>query len=203
VSLMQAALDLQAESLVSWLNAREAPADVGARRNIAGWYYPAPYGVYATRDGALALSLAALPQLADALDEPRLRSFSEKDAWSRRDQIADLIAQRLQGRATAEWISRLESGGIWHARVQAYSDIIDDPQVNHMRALVRVAGGGETGEPVTLLNHALRYDREAAAVGLPPQRLGAQTREVLEELGLDPEEIAALAERGVIRLDDR
>jgi crotonobetainyl-CoA:carnitine CoA-transferase CaiB-like acyl-CoA transferase len=48
-SLMQAALDLQAESLVAWLNAPKRPASVNARQHIAGWYYPAPYGVYATR----------------------------------------------------------------------------------------------------------------------------------------------------------
>src|SRR6478672_11753933 len=56
-SLMQAALDLQAESLVAWLNAANRPATVSARQHIAGWYYPAPYGVYATFDGHVAVSL--------------------------------------------------------------------------------------------------------------------------------------------------
>src|SRR5262249_60321358 len=36
-SLMQAALDLQAESLVAWLNAAKPPASVNARQHIAGW----------------------------------------------------------------------------------------------------------------------------------------------------------------------
>src|SRR5262252_1501015 len=48
-SLMQSALDLQAESLVGWLNAAEKPP-VHAPRHVGGWYYAAPYGVYATAD---------------------------------------------------------------------------------------------------------------------------------------------------------
>src|SRR5262249_10125235 len=44
VSLMQAALDLQVESLVAWLNAPQRPASVGAYRHVGGWYYAAPYG---------------------------------------------------------------------------------------------------------------------------------------------------------------
>ena len=59
-SLMQAALDLQAESLVAWANAPVRPPVTQAFRQVAGWYYAAPYGVYATQDGHLALSLTPL-----------------------------------------------------------------------------------------------------------------------------------------------
>src|SRR5262249_56801117 len=62
-SLMQAALDLQVESLTAWLNAANRPASVCARAHIAGWYYPAPYGVYPTRPRHLRLSLCPLRPL--------------------------------------------------------------------------------------------------------------------------------------------
>src|SRR5262249_59133195 len=80
-SLMQAALDLQVESLTAWLNAANRPASVCARAHIAGWYYPAPYGVYATRNGHIAISLCPLRKLAEVIDEPRLASFSDADPW--------------------------------------------------------------------------------------------------------------------------
>ncbi len=201
-SLMQAALDLQAESLTAWLNATPRPASVSAHRHIAGWYYPAPYGVYATRDGHIAVSLCPLPALAEAIDEPRLNSFSDKDAWSRQDEIGDLIAARLKTKATEEWRARMGEAQIWHARVQGYDDILADPQVRHMQALVTARGGGESAAPLTLVNHPVRYDGEAATIRLPPQRLGAQTREVLAELGFAPAEIAALARDGVVRVDE-
>jgi len=201
-SLMQAALDLQAESLVAWLNAANRPATVNARQHIAGWYYPAPYGVYATFDGHVAVSLCPLQALADIIAEPRLASFSDKDAWTRQDEIGELIAARLKTKTTEDWSRRMEQAQIWHARVQDYADLAQDPQVKHMEALVTVEGAGETGAPVTLVNHPVRYDGEAAAIRLPPQQLGAQTREVLAEIGLGAAEIAALARDGVVRVDE-
>lgn len=201
-SLMQAALDIQAESLVAWMNAPQKPDNVSAFKHVAGWYYAAPYGVYATKDGHLALSLSPLKEIAKIVEEPQLEAFSEKDSWTRQDEISELIAAKLKTRPTADWIARMEPAKIWHARVQDYAAIMQDPQVKHMQSLVTVPGAGDSKAPVTLVNHPLRYDGQAAEVKLPPQRLGAQTAEVLGELGLSGADIDALAKEGVIRLAD-
>jgi crotonobetainyl-CoA:carnitine CoA-transferase CaiB-like acyl-CoA transferase len=202
-NLMQAALDLQAESLTAWLNAAKRPESVSARAHIAGWYYPAPYGIYATSNGHIAVSLCPLRTLADVIEEPRLAAFSDEDAWDRQDEIAETIAARLKSKATEEWIERMERAQIWHACVRGYAEIAGDLQVKHMQALVTAQGAGESGTPLTLVNHPVRYDGEAAAIRLPPQPLGAQTEEVLAELGLDATEIAALARDGVVRIGER
>jgi crotonobetainyl-CoA:carnitine CoA-transferase CaiB-like acyl-CoA transferase len=199
-SLMQAALDLQAESLVAWLNAAPKPAAIHAHAHVAGWHYAAPYGVYATSDGHLALSLSPLGALAEVLREPKLATYAEKDTWTKQDEIGGLIAQALAAATTAQWVARLEPLKIWHAPVQGYREVAADPQVGHMQSLVTVPGAGDTGAPVTLLNHPVLYDGQTAAVRLPPQPLGAQTREVLCEIGLTAAEIASLAEARVIKL---
>ncbi len=199
-SLMQTALDLQAESLTAWLNAPERPKKINAFKHVGGWYYAAPYGVYETQDGYLALSLAPLPTIAEIVEEPALTAYSEKDTWTRQDEITDLIAAKFRQKPTAEWVKRLEAQKVWHAPVQDYAAILDDPQVAHMQSLVTLPGGGPTGKPVTLVNHPVRYDGEAAEIRLPPQRLGAQTRDVLQELGLGDDEIKSLADKGVVKL---
>jgi crotonobetainyl-CoA:carnitine CoA-transferase CaiB-like acyl-CoA transferase len=199
-SLMQSALDLQAESLVAWLNAPTKPAAIHSPAHVAGWYYAAPYGVYATSDGYLALSLSPLAALAEALDEPRLNAYAGKDSWTRQDEISGLIAEALKGATTAQWMARMEPLKIWHAPVQGYEEIATDPQVKHMQSLLTVPGGGDTQTAVTLVNHPVLYDGKAAEVRLPPQPLGAQTREVLMEIGLASAEIEALAGEKVVKL---
>jgi crotonobetainyl-CoA:carnitine CoA-transferase CaiB-like acyl-CoA transferase len=69
-----------------------------------------------------------------------------------------------------------------------------------MGSLVTVPGAGGGGAPVMLVNHPVRYDGEAAEVRLPPQRLGAQTADILGELGLGADEIAAMARDGIVKL---
>jgi crotonobetainyl-CoA:carnitine CoA-transferase CaiB-like acyl-CoA transferase len=199
-SLMQSALDLQAESLVAWANAAVKPPGPQAYRHVAGWYFAAPYGVYATKDGHLALSLTPLAALAEALAEPRLTAYSDRETWTKQDEIGALIGARLATAATAAWVARMEPLKIWHAPVQDYAAIVADPQVRHMQSLMTVEGAGETGAPVTLVNHPVLYDGKTATVRLPPQPLGAQTTEVLLELGLGEAEIDALATASVIAL---
>jgi len=197
---MQAALDLQAESLVGWLNSEKKP-DERSPRHIAAWYYSAPYGVYATRDGHLAISITPLKLLSEALEDPRLLRFTLEETWdpARKEAICDLIAETIRTRETDHWISRMQPLKIWHARVQGYADIVADPQVQHMKCIVTAPGAGKDGKPVTLVNHPVRYDGQAAEVHLPPQPLGGQTEDVLAELGFGAAEIEALERDGVVR----
>lgn len=199
-SLMQSALDLQAESLVAWINGTSKPPGPQAFRHVAGWYFAAPYGVYATSDGHMAISLSPLSALAKAIDEPRLAAYDDKDSWMKQDEITELIGRRIATAPAAEWAARMEPLKIWYAPVQGYAEIIEDPQVRHMKSLVTVEGAGETHAPVTLVNHPVLYDGETAEVHLPPQQLGAQTAEVLQELGLSETEIAALARDKTVTL---
>ena len=199
-SLMHAALDLQAESFVAWLNAPVKPVRHNAPQHVAGWYYSAPYGVYATKDGHLAVSIAPLTLIAEALDAPHIARWTDANSWSRKEEIGDEIAAVLRQRPTGEWIARLEALKIWHAPVQGYAEIAGDPAVSHGRALVAGKGAGRSGAPGTLVNHPVQYDGQVAEMRLPPQPLGGQNGEVLAELGYSAAEIAALAKDGVVRL---
>src|SRR5262249_43483052 len=139
-----------------------------------------------------------LPSLAEAIEEPRLAAFSDRDAWVRQDEIGEIVAARLKAKTTEEWSRAMERAQIWHARVQGYAELVEDAQIKHMQALVTMPGAGESGTPVRLVNHPVRYDGEAAEIRLAPQRLGAHSKEVLAELGFAAGEIAALAREGVI-----
>ena len=191
-NLMQSVLDLQAESLTAWLNMPKRPDNVHAPGHVAGWYYPAPYGVYATKDGYLAISLSPMELLAEVMEEPELAHFTGDAPWTRRDELQALVSKTAVKKTNAEWMAVMEARAVWHAPVNDYSSLMDDPQVKHAQCFVTMKGAGPEGDELTFLNHPLRYDGQAAEIALPPQPLGAQTTEILQELGYDTAQIEAL-----------
>ncbi len=195
VSLLSAAIDLQMESFTCYLNG-ERPDDVRQPGPIAGWYYGAPYGIYATKDGHLAISLGSLDALGDALGIPADQRVPDHEAYRRREQATDVIAANLAQRTTAECVGLLEARGIWHAAVNDYADVVADPQVAHNKNFRTV--NGATGSPITLVSHPVRYDGEVPEVRLPPQKLGAQSEEILRELGYDAGQFEALCAKGAV-----
>ena len=196
VSLSQAALDLQGESITAWVNGArtESPR---APAGIAAWFSPGPYGIHATADGHIALSLSPLKSLADALETPALAAFSSDETFARREEITLQVAEALKTRTTAEWLPRLDIAQVWYAVVQDYDALMDDPQLKHLGAFETLEGAG--GVPVTLLKHPVRYDGELPQVRLVPQELGAQTREILGEAGYTEAEITSLESRNIVR----
>ena len=195
VNLLSAAIDLQNESFTCYLNGPR-PASVTPHAFSGGWYFAAPYGIFPTADGHLAISLTSLKTLAAALAAPPVAEFTQAEEYDRRDEINALVADALQQRSNAAWAEILTRHKIWHSPVNDYASVVQDPQVVHNRSFVTVRGA--TGTPITLVNHPVKYDGKSPEVRLPPQPMGAQTDEILAELGYSAAEIATLEENGVI-----
>jgi crotonobetainyl-CoA:carnitine CoA-transferase CaiB-like acyl-CoA transferase len=195
VNLLSAALDLQQESLTCYMNG-EPPDDIRQPEHVSGWYFSAPYGIYATRDGHVAISLGSLDVLGDALNLPREQRVPDSEAFTRRDEVTTAIAANVAKRTTAECVEILATRGIWHAPVNDYSKLADDPQIVHNRSFQTVPGA--TGTPITFVSHPIQYDGQVPQVRLPPQKLGAQSEDILIELGYDNTAIRSFYNAGAI-----
>ena len=198
VNLLSAALDLQMESIVAYLNGPRSGGTT-APAPIAGWYYQAPYGIYQAADGHLAISITGLANLGEALGSAEVAAFDDSEQFSKRDEIAQAVARAVAGRPLSELTEAMRARDIWHMPVGDYEDVARDPQVIHNESLMTIESA--SGAEVVLLNHPNRFDGEAASPRLPPQPLGAQTAEILQDLGYAPGEIEALENAGVVKVD--
>jgi crotonobetainyl-CoA:carnitine CoA-transferase CaiB-like acyl-CoA transferase len=125
VSLLESVLDLQFEVLTTHLNdGGRAPQRSSV--NNAHAYLGAPYGIYATADGYLALAMGSVITLGQLLECPALTEFADPQSWfSQRDTIKSILVDHLRTRPTADWLARLEPADYWCADVLTWRQLLD------------------------------------------------------------------------------
>jgi crotonobetainyl-CoA:carnitine CoA-transferase CaiB-like acyl-CoA transferase len=89
---------------------------------IAGWYHGAPYAIYATRAGHIALSLGSLDVLADTMELSADQRVPDNETYRRRDEATAAIVANPAKPTTSECLTLLEARGIWHAPINDYAD---------------------------------------------------------------------------------
>ncbi|HTX66961.1 MAG TPA: CoA transferase [Opitutaceae bacterium] len=123
VNLLESVLDLQFEVLTTFLNDGGRAPQRSAIHN-AHAYLGAPYGIYATADGFLALAMGSVTKLGELLELPALAAYADPGTWfTRRDEIKRLIAGHLPTRPTRHWLARLEPADYWCAEVLTWAQL--------------------------------------------------------------------------------
>ena len=125
VSLLESILDFQFEVLTTYLNdGGQLPQR--STINNAHAYLAAPYGIYETADGYLALAMGSIPVLGDLLSCPPLLAYPDSETWfSQRDEIKQILVDHLKTQTTAHWLGILEPKDIWCADVLTWDRLME------------------------------------------------------------------------------
>lgn len=120
VSLLESILDLQFEVITTHLNDGGKAPQRSAVCN-AHAYLGAPYGVYPTTDGHLALAMGSPIILGELLGCPALGIYQNPRTWfDQRDEIKAILRDHLASQPTAYWLAILEPADIWCADVLSW-----------------------------------------------------------------------------------
>jgi crotonobetainyl-CoA:carnitine CoA-transferase CaiB-like acyl-CoA transferase len=195
VSLLNTAVALQCQELAAFLNSgrrfQRSQAGVGAA------WLSAPFGVYRTADGHLALAMGSLAVLGELLGLPELAGYDTPErAWAERDHTYRILAGRLGERTTREWLELLASRDVWCAPVQSFEEVVADPQVAHNELLATVDYPG-LGE-VRVVGMPARFSQTPGTIRLGPPTVGQHTDEILGALGYGAEEVRRLRQEGCV-----
>ena len=180
---------------------RDEPEGLGARGHSA------LSSLYAGNDdGGNGWLFLHCPQEGDWTNLTNLREFYHlasdprfNTAEARQDndgELAQELANIFTGKSREEWVSLLNAGSVSAAKNVALPDYRDDPYVRQAGLIVTRdhPGQGSTDH----LGPTARLSGTPLRLGRPTPMLGAETNEILQEIGLSPEEIEALIASGVV-----
>jgi crotonobetainyl-CoA:carnitine CoA-transferase CaiB-like acyl-CoA transferase len=137
-SLMEVLADLQFELLTTWLNDGGRMPKRSAQ-NPAHAYLAAPYGIYATADGHVAIAMGKLDILAKitGLDA----DTAGLDPFAARDRIKAGLAAALATKPTSVWMDAFIAADIWAAPVMDWRDLMGTGVMETLDMLQEVERG--------------------------------------------------------------
>jgi crotonobetainyl-CoA:carnitine CoA-transferase CaiB-like acyl-CoA transferase len=196
-SLLETAIGYSSWTSAGWLADHEEPTRQGSRhrQNV-------PYQRMQTQDGYLMVGAGNQPiweRCARALGHPEWiadpRYANRAKRMAHRAELEREMEAVLATGTTEHWVQVLDEAGVPCGPVYTYAQLFADPQVQH-RGLIVYAPDDELGE----VPHIRTPIRMASGVNVrfTAPRLGQHNADVLGELGIGPERLAALRAKSVL-----
>jgi len=164
----------------------------------------APYEAFETADGWITIGAANQTNWlrllkaigADALaEDPRFAL--NRDRMANRQALAATLAPIFRAQSSAEWLARLEAGGVPAGLVLDVNAMHRDPQTQAREMVVEV-DHPRVGRMKTL-GLPVKFSDTPGRVHGPAPLLGEHSRAILAEAGYTAEEIDSLITRGIVR----
>ena len=188
-------LDFQA---ARWLMNQDVALQVGNEHPTS-----VPTNRYLTQDGAVNIAVAGNEtwhRLCDALNKPEWSKNSEyatnADRAKSRDYLNAKISDIICKKTSAEWVEILTEAGVPCGPIYKIDEMFADPQVQHLGIAqpLNTIPFGDTyalGQPINL-------ERTPSKLAVSPPTRGQHTLEILQEIGIDSNEIKILKGKHVI-----
>jgi crotonobetainyl-CoA:carnitine CoA-transferase CaiB-like acyl-CoA transferase len=177
----------------------------GHEPGLLGTHSPtfAPYGGFRTRDGWLIMAGAGSEDMwqrcCRTLDLDALVGnpmfIDNASRVQHRDELTARIEEVLITQTSSYWLERLQQAGIPAAEVQGLGRVLSGAQVEALGSIQSLVH--DKAGPYRVIGAPFRLDGAVPEYPRPSPDLGADTRAVLSDVGLTPDEIDGLVEAGV------
>jgi crotonobetainyl-CoA:carnitine CoA-transferase CaiB-like acyl-CoA transferase len=201
VTMLQAALDLQGEPFLTYLNGETEQLE-RANVPLSSTYARAPTGIYPTRDGHIAFTAStpsSLEDLSQVLGSPDILKpylAPDVDTLAEREAIYNTVAGCTRERTTSDLVDACREARLWCAPVLTYAELLDDPVVQQVDPVAEV--DHRDAGTLRVLKHPIRYGSGDAEIGSVAPDVGEHTTAILGELGYEASSIEQLRTDGVV-----
>jgi len=181
VSLLESVLDFQFEVLTTYLNDGGKSPERSSVNN-AHAYLGAPYGIYRTSDGFLALAMGSVTTLGRLLGCAPMEAYNDPQTWfTQRDAIKRLLAAHLASQTTEHWLAVLEPAGYWCSDVLTWSKLMASEPFQVLEMVQDVVC--RSGAVLRTTRCPIRIDGELFKSAKPAPAIGEHTDRIREEFG--------------------
>ncbi|MDG1378277.1 MAG: CaiB/BaiF CoA-transferase family protein [Yoonia sp.] len=160
-----------------------------------------PTGVFKTSDGYMNLAVTGnniWAKFCNVMDRP---DWSENPHYAtaparseHRDALGAEIDAITSQRTTADWIDLFTTAGVPAGEINDIGQVFANPQVRHL-GLAQKYTSQERGE-TELVGQPILMSRTPSHIAAPPPKAGQHSEDLLTEIGLSKEEIAAMKASG-------
>jgi crotonobetainyl-CoA:carnitine CoA-transferase CaiB-like acyl-CoA transferase len=194
LDLFSCAISAQQQELTYYLNHGSVPPRPA--ENHGSIWATAPFGIYPTADGHIAIAMTPCPVVGRALDMPELAAYDTNALMLEyRSQIYQALTAKLTTGPTAQWLEALLAQDVWCAPVQTYDELLTDPQAQHNEVFWEVPiGNGDTS--FRTVASPFTFSRTPAAIHRGVPDLGAHTAEILGEAAGASDEAGTAVDSG-------
>lgn len=195
VNLFSTAIALQCQELTAFMNIGKPWQR--SQEGVSSPWLEAPYGIYETADGYMAISMNSLTIIGEVVGDPSLAEFDDPElAYRHRDLVKARLQSHIREETTAHWLQAMAAHDLWCAPVQSFDDLMNDPQVAH-NELIQTVKHPVAGD-VKVVGVPMRFSETPGTIRRGPPGVGEHTDEVLAALGYGASAIADLRQEGVI-----
>jgi crotonobetainyl-CoA:carnitine CoA-transferase CaiB-like acyl-CoA transferase len=194
------------ESTIAWLANQASNHLVGGLvPGRMGNQHPniTPYETYTTADGEIAVAVGSerqWPRFCAAIDRPALaddpRFVDNAARLAHRAELRQLLVEIFAAGPSAAWLARLEAAEVPCGPINDLAAVFRDPQVVARRMVETVEH--PTIGPVRVTGVPYKLSATPGSVRTPPPLLGEHSDALLEWLGYDAAEVAAMREAKVV-----
>jgi CoA:oxalate CoA-transferase len=177
ISLMESLLDFQFELLTTYYTNSQPPQR--SYHNNGHPLLSAPYGIYKTTNGYIALAMMDIHALAGSIECKVLKEFSKEQVFAERDKIKAILAEHLCSRSTEHWLTRLQQDGLWAMEVFDWEKMMNHAAYKclQMEQIVNTVG-----KRITTTRCPIKINGKKLYAAKPAPKLGEHNAKVISEL---------------------
>jgi crotonobetainyl-CoA:carnitine CoA-transferase CaiB-like acyl-CoA transferase len=177
LSLMESLVDFQFEFFTTYFqtNKQHSRSHVNNGHSLLS----APYGLYQTADGYIAVAMIPLEKLNHVIQSSELKKITKKEVFEKRDEIKSILKKYFITKTSGYWIKKMKLFDLWVMPVLNWNQLIRTSTYKALKMEQEITPGSKR---IKTTRCPISINKELFLSDVPAPELGEHTEKIKREL---------------------